>query len=69
MMTGKLSSTETILYQYWNVIDGSKIRVVADTEVDESYGAQYEVRTERRDEDGEWKTTASGFAANLEVMP
>ena len=63
-----MKDSETILYQYRDVIDDSEIRVVADTDVDDSYGAEYAVRTERRD-GAEWETTATGFAADLKPLP
>jgi hypothetical protein len=64
-----MDDSETVLHQYRDVIDGGEIRVVADADVDDTYGANYEIRTERREDGGEWRTTATGFAADLEVMP
>lgn len=64
-----MKDSESILYQYRDVTDDGEIRVIADTDVDDTYGAEYEIRTERRDDGGEWHTTATGYAADLEVMP
>ncbi len=63
-----MKNSESVLFQYRDVIDGAEIRAVADTDVDGSYGAEYAVRTERREDGGDWETTATGYAEDLEVM-
>ncbi|WP_277347992.1 hypothetical protein [Haloarcula argentinensis] len=40
MVDACADDSETILYQYRDVVDDSEIRVVADTDVDDSYGAE-----------------------------